>query len=64
MMERTLHAYGLPTVLLNSAARTSFGTLAESPAQELDRVSRQRRAVGFAHVQSFRGCGRRVAAPS
>ena len=38
LIERTLHAFDLPTVLLNSAACTSFGTLAESPAQELDRV--------------------------
>jgi len=40
MVERTLQAYGSPTVLVNSAATTSFGTLAESPVQELDRVMR------------------------
>ena len=38
LIERTLHAFDPPTVLLNSAACSSFGTLAESPAQELDRV--------------------------
>jgi NAD(P)-dependent dehydrogenase (short-subunit alcohol dehydrogenase family) len=38
LMERTLEAFGPPTVLLNNAATTSFGTLAESPAAELDRV--------------------------
>jgi NAD(P)-dependent dehydrogenase (short-subunit alcohol dehydrogenase family) len=38
LMVRTLEAFGPPTVLLNNAATTSFGTLAESPADELDRV--------------------------
>jgi 2-keto-3-deoxy-L-fuconate dehydrogenase len=38
MVERTASAFGPPHVLLNSAAITSFGTLAESSAQELDRV--------------------------
>jgi NAD(P)-dependent dehydrogenase (short-subunit alcohol dehydrogenase family) len=38
LMDRTLQAFSPPTVLLNNAATTSFGTLAESPAQELDRV--------------------------
>jgi NAD(P)-dependent dehydrogenase (short-subunit alcohol dehydrogenase family) len=38
MIERTVAAFGPPHVLLNSAAVTSFGTLAESPALELDRV--------------------------
>jgi 2-keto-3-deoxy-L-fuconate dehydrogenase len=40
MVERTVQAYGSPTVLVNSAAASSFGTLAESPVQELDRVMR------------------------
>ncbi|AMY09429.1 4-formylbenzenesulfonate dehydrogenase TsaC1/TsaC2 [Luteitalea pratensis] len=40
MVERTVQAYGSPTVLVNSAATTSFGTLAESAVQELDRVMR------------------------
>ena len=40
MVERTVQAYGSPTVLVNSAATSSFGTLAESPVQELDRVMR------------------------
>jgi NAD(P)-dependent dehydrogenase (short-subunit alcohol dehydrogenase family) len=40
LVERTVQAYGAPTVLVNSAATSSFGTLAESPAQELDRVMR------------------------
>lgn len=38
LVDRTLQVFGPPTVLLNSAAITSFGTLAESPAEELDRV--------------------------
>jgi NAD(P)-dependent dehydrogenase (short-subunit alcohol dehydrogenase family) len=38
LMDRTLQAFSPPTVLLNNAAITSFGTLAESPAQELDHV--------------------------
>jgi NAD(P)-dependent dehydrogenase (short-subunit alcohol dehydrogenase family) len=38
MVDRTLQVFGPPTVLLNNAAITSFGTLAESPAEELDRV--------------------------
>ncbi len=38
LMDRTLQAFSPPTVLLNNAAITSFGTLADSPAQELDRV--------------------------
>ena len=38
LMARTLEAFGPPTVLLNNAATTSFGTLAESNAGELDRV--------------------------
>ena len=40
MVERTVQAYGSPTVLVNSAATSSFGTLAESQVQELDRVMR------------------------
>ena len=40
MVERTVQAYGSPTVLVNSAATSAFGTLAESPVQELDRVMR------------------------
>jgi NAD(P)-dependent dehydrogenase (short-subunit alcohol dehydrogenase family) len=38
LVDRTLQIFGPPTVLLNNAATTSFGTLAESPAEELDRV--------------------------
>jgi NAD(P)-dependent dehydrogenase (short-subunit alcohol dehydrogenase family) len=38
LMDRTLQAFGPPTVLLNNAAIASFGTLAASPVQELDRV--------------------------
>jgi NAD(P)-dependent dehydrogenase (short-subunit alcohol dehydrogenase family) len=38
LIDRTLQAFSPPTVLLNNAAITSFGTLADSPAQELDRV--------------------------
>jgi NAD(P)-dependent dehydrogenase (short-subunit alcohol dehydrogenase family) len=38
LMERTVQAFGPPTILLNNAATTAFGTLAESPAAELDRV--------------------------
>lgn len=38
LVDRTLQVFGPPTVLLNNAAITSFGTLAESPAEELDRV--------------------------
>jgi NAD(P)-dependent dehydrogenase (short-subunit alcohol dehydrogenase family) len=38
LMARTLATFGPPTVLLNNAATTSFGTLAESAADELDRV--------------------------
>jgi NAD(P)-dependent dehydrogenase (short-subunit alcohol dehydrogenase family) len=38
LIERTRHEFGAPTVLLNNAATTSFGTLVESPAAELDRV--------------------------
>ena len=38
MVERTASTFGPPQVLLNSAAISSFGTLADSPAQELDRV--------------------------
>jgi NAD(P)-dependent dehydrogenase (short-subunit alcohol dehydrogenase family) len=40
LFERTVEALGPPTVLLNSAATSSFGTLEESSAQELDRVLR------------------------
>ena len=40
MVERTVQRYGSPTVLVNSAATSSFGTLTESPVQELDRVMR------------------------
>ena len=40
MVERTVQAYGSPTVLVNSAATSSFGTLAETPVQELDRAMR------------------------
>jgi NAD(P)-dependent dehydrogenase (short-subunit alcohol dehydrogenase family) len=40
LVERTVGAFGPPTVLLNSAATSSFGTLEESSAQELDRVLR------------------------
>jgi NAD(P)-dependent dehydrogenase (short-subunit alcohol dehydrogenase family) len=38
LVEVTRHEFGAPTVLLNNAAVTSFGTLVESPAEELDRV--------------------------
>jgi NAD(P)-dependent dehydrogenase (short-subunit alcohol dehydrogenase family) len=38
LMHQTMQAFGPPTVLLNNAATTAFGTLAESPAAELDRV--------------------------
>jgi NAD(P)-dependent dehydrogenase (short-subunit alcohol dehydrogenase family) len=38
VIERTVQAFGRPTILLNNAATSSFGTLVESPAQELDRV--------------------------
>ena len=37
-VDGTVRAFGPPTVLVNSAATSSFGTLEESPAQELDRV--------------------------
>jgi NAD(P)-dependent dehydrogenase (short-subunit alcohol dehydrogenase family) len=40
LVARTIQAFGPPTILLNSAATSSFGTLEESPAQELDRVLR------------------------
>ena len=40
VVERTVQRYGSPTVLVNSAATSSFGTLTESPVQELDRVMR------------------------
>ena len=39
-VDRTARGFGPPTVLVNSAATSSFGTLEESPAQELDRVLR------------------------
>jgi NAD(P)-dependent dehydrogenase (short-subunit alcohol dehydrogenase family) len=38
LVDRTRQIFGPPTVLLNNAATTSFGTLAESPPDELDRV--------------------------
>jgi NAD(P)-dependent dehydrogenase (short-subunit alcohol dehydrogenase family) len=38
LMERTLGAFGSPGVLVNSAATTGFGTLAETPVEQLDRV--------------------------
>jgi NAD(P)-dependent dehydrogenase (short-subunit alcohol dehydrogenase family) len=38
LMQQTMQAFGPPTVLLNNAATTAFGTLAESPPAELDRV--------------------------
>jgi 3-oxoacyl-[acyl-carrier protein] reductase len=38
LLEQTVQTYGPPTILLNNAATTSFGTLAESSAAELDRV--------------------------
>jgi NAD(P)-dependent dehydrogenase (short-subunit alcohol dehydrogenase family) len=38
LMQQTRQAFGPPTVLVNNAATTAFGTLAESPAAELDRV--------------------------
>lgn len=38
VVDHTVRAFGPPTVLVNSAATSSFGTLEESPAQELDRV--------------------------
>lgn len=38
LMERTVQAFGPPTILLNNAATTAFGTLADAPASELDRV--------------------------
>jgi 2-keto-3-deoxy-L-fuconate dehydrogenase len=40
LVQRTVQAFGTPTVLLNSAATSSFGTLEESSSQELDRVLR------------------------
>jgi NAD(P)-dependent dehydrogenase (short-subunit alcohol dehydrogenase family) len=38
VVERARRELGAPTVLLNNAATSSFGGLAESPAAELDRV--------------------------
>jgi NAD(P)-dependent dehydrogenase (short-subunit alcohol dehydrogenase family) len=38
LIERTAAEFGAPTVLLNSAAVTSFGTVEESSADDLDRV--------------------------
>jgi 3-oxoacyl-[acyl-carrier protein] reductase len=38
LMDRALRVFGAPTILLNNAAVAAFGTLADSPAEELDRV--------------------------
>lgn len=38
LMQQTVRAFGPPTVLVNNAATSGFGTLADTPAAELDRV--------------------------
>jgi 2-keto-3-deoxy-L-fuconate dehydrogenase len=38
LVELTRQEFGAPTILLNNAAMNSFGTLVDSPAEELDRV--------------------------
>jgi NAD(P)-dependent dehydrogenase (short-subunit alcohol dehydrogenase family) len=38
LVERTIAAFGTPTVLVNSAATTGFGALVDTPVEELDRV--------------------------
>lgn len=38
LVERTISAFGTPTVLVNSAATTGFGALVDTPVEELDRV--------------------------
>jgi len=38
LLERSVAAFGPPNVLVNSAATTGFGTLADTPVAELDRV--------------------------
>ena len=53
LVEVTRQEFGAPTVLLNNAAMTSFGTLVDSPAEELDRV------LGV-NVRSVWACARAV----